>query len=141
MAKEKRIAWIDNSTEGKIDKDSLKILEAHSPTKKVIDTEIEALKKEGYTHIEAHALTGKSTSKYDEKMYQYPQFFDCPEKIIEEKQTRDLIDQQRKQARSKMPPGIDVPVDGSISFVFFSNTAAMVSLAAIGTAILVNACR
>lgn len=146
----KKVKWVDNQLEGKINEQSLEVFEAESPTKKMIDLAVKELVQEGYTRVEAHAITGKSTSAYNEPMYTKPDFFDCTETIMKNKAARDIAEEKKRKARASLPPGIHVS-DNSNEFIlsnsilntfsFFSSTTALVTVSALATtAFVVKAC-
>lgn len=147
----KKVKWVDNKLEGKINEQSLEVFEAESPTKEMIDLAVKKLILEGYTDVEAHAITGKSTSAYNEPMYTKPVFFDSLETIMKNKAARDIAAETKRKARALLPPGIDVPdnsneffLSNSIlnAFSFFSSTTAMLTVSALATtAFVVKACR
>lgn len=72
--KKKRVTWNDNQNEGQIDEKFLKIGTASTPYKNKLDESIAQLMEEGYSEIEATAITGKSVTPAGMVIYNNPVF-------------------------------------------------------------------
>ncbi|CAM2972528.1 Uncharacterised protein [Legionella steigerwaltii] len=79
----KNVSWNDKKTEGKIDQEHLKLGEAASPTKKILDDQIAELQKTGYSELEATAIVGKAQTPSGTVIITEPIFYDSKEKIAE----------------------------------------------------------
>ncbi|HAT2029190.1 TPA: Dot/Icm T4SS effector Lem12 [Legionella pneumophila] len=86
--KKKRVTWNDNQNEGQIDEKFLKIGTASTPYKNKLDESIAQLMEEGYSEIEATAITGKSVTPAGMVIYNNPVFYKSKESIDIEKANR-----------------------------------------------------
>ncbi|HHT0592421.1 TPA: hypothetical protein ACTXXA_000282 [Legionella anisa] len=104
--RKKKVTWNDGKTEGQIEKGYVTSEDANSLKKAKIVEQFEKLVSEGYTKIEAAALTGKSVlkekGKNAESFWNEPIFYASKEEIRESKRLRDKFASKVKPSTSNI---------------------------------------
>lgn len=102
--RKKKVTWNDGKTEGQIEEGYVASEDANSLKKAKMDEQFEQLISEGYTKIEAAALTGKSLlkekGKKTESFWNEPIFYASQEEIEQRKCLRDKLFSKVKPSTS-----------------------------------------
>ncbi|KTD44320.1 hypothetical protein [Legionella parisiensis] len=153
----KKVSWVDDKTEGKIEKGNPPHGTGASPRKEIMNQKFKELVSQGYTKIEAAALIGKSSQKvgttyvHGEEIPKFiftdPIFYASAEEIEQRKLLREkLATPSSKNVHPKQSSSQDVeifypPQSGSKNvekeanrYSFFSTMSIGVGIAALAVA-------